>query len=545
MAGLAAVSGSVITEQMNAYKQIIGGDRLTAEGLVKILQLHDSDTRCHGPCLKHIDNFVQGPDGIEWGKLGELLEKIYGDAISTDPYDPQEVHIALTDSLNEVKVMWATMESLSEPFVEYTAVENDWADSASVMSSPAAQYTYTVPMNWYPVFAGWMYETNMEGLEAGKKRYKYRVGGFTSDGAVHKSQEFSFVTAPQPAPHQKTTFAMLGDQGTFMVLGFTVSAKLIQLQDELGVDVVHYAGDLCYAGLSGDLTPFNGEDVDDEFGHIWDLWGIQNEPIAATRPFMTTPGNHESFYNYTAFNNRYKMPYEKSKGNGNYWFSYDYGNVHVISISTEESFEEGSPQMVWVEADMAAAAANRDTVPWIVVSMHRPMYTSEYGMDNGSARTVNMEKLVLQYDVDLVLCGHVHVYERIHPVSAGEVTVFPKKRPNGDGKLVDVYETEGKGPVYVTQGNTGAMQFERWNQPQPDWSAVRFANGFVPPHNPFRGGHRDQNQLGGAILESNYSDTFGFGVSTFFNATHLHYRCIPVTGDVGVDEFWIVKRNSK
>ena len=31
-------------------------------------------------------------------------------------------------------------------------------------------------------------------------------------------------------------------------------------------------------------------DEDDEFGHIWDLWGIQSEPFAATRPLMVTPG---------------------------------------------------------------------------------------------------------------------------------------------------------------------------------------------------------------------------------------------------------------
>ena len=53
-----------------------------------------------------------------------------------------------------------------------------------------------------------------------------------------------------------------------MLLGFATTNKLIELQDKLGVDVVHYAGDLCYAGLSGDLTPFNNKTEDDEFGHV-------------------------------------------------------------------------------------------------------------------------------------------------------------------------------------------------------------------------------------------------------------------------------------
>ena len=53
-----------------------------------------------------------------------------------------------------------------------------------------------------------------------------------------------------------------------MLLGFSTTNKLIELQDEIGIDVVHYAGDLCYAGLSGDLTPFNNVSADDEFGHV-------------------------------------------------------------------------------------------------------------------------------------------------------------------------------------------------------------------------------------------------------------------------------------
>jgi len=37
-------------------------------------------------------------------------------------------------------------------------------------------------------------------------------------------------------------------------------------------------------------------------------------------------GNHEKFYNWTAFTHRYHMP-TGNGGNGNFWFSYDYGNV--------------------------------------------------------------------------------------------------------------------------------------------------------------------------------------------------------------------------
>lgn len=152
-----------------------------------------------------------------------------------------------------------------------------------------------------------------------------------------------------------------------------------------------------------------------------------------------------------------------------------------------------------------------------------------------------------------VLQGHMHAYERMHPSVNGESITYPEKvsvpsssslpgSQEKEEKEVDLYRSTGKGPVYVVQGNTGAMQFERWANPRPAWSAVRFANGFIPPSDAARGDPVEEQRLQGLILESNYTDTFGFGVLTTVNATHLQYKAVPVTGSIGTDEFWIAKR---
>lgn len=86
----------------------------------------------------------------------------------------------------------------------------------------------------------------------------------------------------------------------------------------------------------------------------------------------------------------------------------------------------------------------------------------------------------------------------------------------------------------------GAMQDELWVHPKPAWSSVRFANGFIPSDD--HPGPEDDDLVSGVFLDSNYSDTFGIGVVTFANSTHLHYSCIPITGDIGKDDFWIVRR---
>jgi hypothetical protein len=147
-----------------------------------------------------------------------------------------------------------------------------------------------------------------------------------------------------------------------------------------------------------------------------------------------------------------------------------------------------------------------------------------------------------------VIQGHMHAYERMHPSVNGAAITYPEKLavPSSSGQEegeqeVDVYHSQGKGPVYVVQGNTGALQFERWANPKPDWSALRFANGFIPPADVTQD-PAEAERLQGLVLESNYTDTFGFGVMTAFNATHMQYKVVPVSGTLGTDEFWVVKR---
>jgi 3',5'-cyclic AMP phosphodiesterase CpdA len=76
----------------------------------------------------------------------------------------------------------------------------------------------------------------------------------------------------------------------------------------------------------------------------------------------------------------------------------------------------GGAQTRWLEATLAAA--RRDTsIDWIIAQMHHcACSSSRHG--NGSDLGIREEWLPLfdQYEVDLVLCGHDHGYERSFPV---------------------------------------------------------------------------------------------------------------------------------
>lgn len=85
-------------------------------------------------------------------------------------------------------------------------------------------------------------------------------------------------------------------------------------------------------------------------------------------------------------------------------------------VAADNTVPAGSNiQTQWLETTLADAA-NDTTIDWIVVQMHQTALSSSH--DNGSDLGIRQVWLPLfdKYQVDLVLCGHDHDYERSFPV---------------------------------------------------------------------------------------------------------------------------------
>ncbi|HTU04537.1 MAG TPA: hypothetical protein VMG13_03195, partial [Trebonia sp.] len=80
----------------------------------------------------------------------------------------------------------------------------------------------------------------------------------------------------------------------------------------------------------------------------------------------------------------------------------------------------GGAQTRWLE-DTLAAARRDASVDWIVAQLHQCACSSSH-TGNGSDLGIREEWLPLfdQYEVDLVLCGHDHDYERSFPVRGAD-----------------------------------------------------------------------------------------------------------------------------
>ena len=81
----------------------------------------------------------------------------------------------------------------------------------------------------------------------------------------------------------------------------------------------------------------------------------------------------------------------------------------------------------WLNQDLSAANQNRQEKPWIVALTHRPLYCSSQGSDDclyNQERFSDFEDLLINQKVDLLVGGHVQIYERMLPIKKGQVTPF-------------------------------------------------------------------------------------------------------------------------
>jgi len=135
-------------------------------------------------------------------------------------------------------------------------------------------------------------------------KYYYIVGDSTT-GIF--SEVHMFRSPPMLGQNlDRINIAVFGDMGTVVPLGYDVSQQLTRSHLSDPFDFVFLTGDIAYAGMNseeeGELEP------------VWDLFGQLTEPWAAQIPFMPGVGNHEKYYNYSAYQHRYYLP--RSEGSG-------------------------------------------------------------------------------------------------------------------------------------------------------------------------------------------------------------------------------------
>ena len=111
--------------------------------------------------------------------------------------------------------------------------------------------------------------------------------------------------------------------------------------------------------------------------------------------------------------------------------------------------EKGSKQYTFVQNDLAKAAADPNT-DWIVIVHHNQKYaaTKNYEIPDENEWNVAYHPLFEQYNVDLVLQGHQHNYQRTFPIKYNIDTPI---NPIITDRNRNTY-TNPEGQIYLTVG---------------------------------------------------------------------------------------------
>ena len=135
----------------------------------------------------------------------------------------------------------------------------------------------------------------------------------------------------------------------------------------------------------------------------------------------------------------------------NLFYSFDFENVHFVTISSEKPYSKESKQYNFLRNDLANASLD-ENIDWIIFWLHKPLYAGN--SPNGHTDLIVLHELLEQYDVDLVLQANVHAYERSKPMTS-------------DGIVMDHSKcsyTDPKGQIFVTVGTGGHSHMDIKNK---------------------------------------------------------------------------------
>lgn len=244
------------------------------------------------------------------------------------------------------------------------------------------------------------YEARLRGLPADSLIcYEVYVDGalLVADG--------SFRTAWTTRDKPVRVLAM-GDSGNLSPEQFAVRDRMMEVES----DVFLHLGDMAY-----------GDGTFPEFEER--VFAVYRDLMSAI-PAWPTPGNHEYKTGLAdGYIGVYYLPEQAPRATDNeYYYSFDYGNVHFISLDSNEyryvtTLGPGDDDMLgWLERDLEEA----QDADWIIAFMHHPPYSSgSHGNTNWVLQVI--VPMLEEAGVDLVLAGHDHHYERTHPILGEEV----------------------------------------------------------------------------------------------------------------------------
>ena len=242
-------------------------------------------------------------------------------------------------------------------------------------------------------------------------KYYYKI--YLSGNSYLGDSTYYFIT--QTNENKAFNIWVTGDQGTGFNTQTNVMNGYSQFMQNSHTDLWLLLGDNAYA--SG---------LDSEYTHLFFKPYMAGLQMRQT-PILPAPGNHD-YYNTTDLNSRqtpyfniFELPVNGELGglasDNESFYSYNYSNVHFASLDsygTETDmklYDTTGTQYQWLKKDL-----EQNTQLWTILYWHHPPITKGNHDCDTEQELINIRKnltdLIDKHQVDLVLNGHSHAYER-------------------------------------------------------------------------------------------------------------------------------------
>jgi predicted phosphodiesterase len=318
----------------------------------------------------------------------------------------------------------------------WVLVECDSTSTANVDYGPTSAYgslASTVSTQQTTGTASYIHNIKLTGLSANTV-YHYRVRQGSST-----SSDYTFTSAVNPSTPFR--FAFSADYRDSASIHDGIASR---------IKTANPAFVLC----GGDLA------VDSTYANLKNVYFVSNElSVLSSAPVFYSPGNHEGWgQNPKAF---FQGPANNAVEDPDY-YSFDYGDLHVVMVNSMVSTASGSAQYNFVQSDL-----QNSTKPWKIVFNHYPGYCAGGHGEDANMKTMSTN-IFEKTGVQMVLSGHSHFYQHnlvngIHHmvvgtagagfVSPGSASYVVKSVQNYCYAIIDVTPTSFHYVAYNDAGN--------------------------------------------------------------------------------------------
>ncbi|WP_217605050.1 metallophosphoesterase family protein [Chitinophaga sp. GbtcB8] len=376
---------------------------------------------------------------------------------------------------NSIIIRWRTT-TMTRSVVNYGTAANQLESTAQ---EPALTFEHQVKLT---------------GLTP-RTRYYYAIGG--GHGAMIQGDSNNhFVTLPVPGTEGAYRIGVFGDCGNN-------STRQRDVRDQVEKYIANKPMDAWI--LLGDNAYTYGQDP--EFQEKF--FNIYKDDLLKKYAVFPSPGNHDynDLYQFKAtaqtthdiaYYHNFSMPTEGEAGgvpsHTQAFYSFDIGNIHFLSLDSygkEDNatrlYDTTGAQVQWIKKDLEAFKNTKRG--WVIAYWHHPPYTMGSHNSDREGELVqirqNFIRILERYGVDLILCGHSHLYERSRLMKGhyGMEATFDSSKHVLDHStaLYDgsedacpyIKDGNNTGTVYVVTGSAGASGNKQMTYPH---NAMYYSN---------------------------------------------------------------------